>query len=799
MYSTKPALLAKFGVVNNIGKCPPLLVEFIDSSIQNGSDIEEYLWDLGEGYVSYEQNPGKLFTHSGNFDIKLTVKNSKGCTNTFVWPEAVKVGGPVATYTIKNKIGCSPLKVEYQLKGKNLLSNEWDFGTGQTSVQGNVIKMYADTGKFFPKLILKDSLNCQNTLVLKDTIVVWAKPKALFSIDNLCKDSKINFVNFSTTNTNNAAYKTNWLVNTHAATTKDYSEQFNTIGSYKARLIVENNAACKDTAQMDFDISKPIAKFQTAKYQLCLGDSVAVTNLSSSAIGNIQAYWLGNNALLGTNKDLNHHPKVGNTLLKLIVIDKNNCRDTMVDQKPLHVADTAAPAVVQLINASRFGSDAEVQFTSSNDIDFKAYNLYHYENGNWKNILSSMEKDTSFFYFNCRNFIPQSHCFKITQTNVCGAESELAKTAEHCTIHTIATPDVNSNLVNWSAYVGWPVANYYLLRENLNKISLYDTIAIVDGSVLNYKDTTVLCTINHAYKVVGIANANIETHSDTAKALARWTNTLPVPTLIAASVVDNAAILVSWQVPSNYQRSTLTDVIIQTPQNSQLSLPISIAEKLFKAVDVQNASYTYSIRLKDDCKDTSPISNIGKSIWLQQAPMALYEAPQFFWTSYQKWPTGVQYYEVQRLNENNVFETVMRTNDTFFTDNYSPRMGVKQYRYRVLAVKTVQSGSDYSAESVSNELLIVPNSIVHVPNAFTPNGNGINELFKAEGLYIYDYHLEIFNRWGEQVFNSYNALEGWDGTYKNEPCQQDVYFYKIEARGNDYKKYVLKGTVSLLR
>ncbi|MDI1233409.1 MAG: PKD domain-containing protein, partial [bacterium] len=79
LYSTEPVLLAKFGIANNIGKCPPLLAEFTDRSIQNGSPIEEYLWDLGEGYISYEQNPGKLFTHSGNFDIKL-YDCYEGCT-----------------------------------------------------------------------------------------------------------------------------------------------------------------------------------------------------------------------------------------------------------------------------------------------------------------------------------------------------------------------------------------------------------------------------------------------------------------------------------------------------------------------------------------------------------------------------------------------------------------------------------------------------------------------------------------------------------------------------------------------
>jgi gliding motility-associated-like protein len=86
-----------------------------------------------------------------------------------------------------------------------------------------------------------------------------------------------------------------------------------------------------------------------------------------------------------------------------------------------------------------------------------------------------------------------------------------------------------------------------------------------------------------------------------------------------------------------------------------------------------------------------------------------------------------------------------------------------------------------------------------VPNAFSPDNNGINEKFNPNGQYITNYNIKIFNRWGELLFESSECLEPWDGKFKGEICQQDAYMYVIEAKGNDNKLYNLRGTFHLLR
>lgn len=87
-----------------------------------------------------------------------------------------------------------------------------------------------------------------------------------------------------------------------------------------------------------------------------------------------------------------------------------------------------------------------------------------------------------------------------------------------------------------------------------------------------------------------------------------------------------------------------------------------------------------------------------------------------------------------------------------------------------------------------------------MPNAFSPNGDGLNDVFKIANL-RYDKMTEfrIFNRWGRQVFETNVPTQGWDGTIKGEPAPTDVYYYSIKITLPGGEQKVLKGDVTLLR
>lgn len=85
-----------------------------------------------------------------------------------------------------------------------------------------------------------------------------------------------------------------------------------------------------------------------------------------------------------------------------------------------------------------------------------------------------------------------------------------------------------------------------------------------------------------------------------------------------------------------------------------------------------------------------------------------------------------------------------------------------------------------------------------VPNAFTPNGDGRNETFSAKGYNITDFHMMIFDRWGNLLFESIDIDHGWDGSVKGRVVQQDVYVVRAEYRKCG-KEEVYYGHVTVVR
>jgi len=88
---------------------------------------------------------------------------------------------------------------------------------------------------------------------------------------------------------------------------------------------------------------------------------------------------------------------------------------------------------------------------------------------------------------------------------------------------------------------------------------------------------------------------------------------------------------------------------------------------------------------------------------------------------------------------------------------------------------------------------------LYVPNTFTPNGDGDNDLFNAISGSVKKFNMRIFDRWGEEVFNTASIHEGWDGSYRGIEAKQDVYTFRIEATFSNGKYSELMGQVNLLR
>ncbi len=85
------------------------------------------------------------------------------------------------------------------------------------------------------------------------------------------------------------------------------------------------------------------------------------------------------------------------------------------------------------------------------------------------------------------------------------------------------------------------------------------------------------------------------------------------------------------------------------------------------------------------------------------------------------------------------------------------------------------------------------------PNAFTPNGDGPNDTYHPVGTGIENFSMQIFNRWGVMVFETFSPEPGWDGNYKGSPCTEETYVFKASFGVNGGEVKQVTGTITLQR
>lgn len=105
-------------------------------------------------------------------------------------------------------------------------------------------------------------------------------------------------------------------------------------------------------------------------------------------------------------------------------------------------------------------------------------------------------------------------------------------------------------------------------------------------------------------------------------------------------------------------------------------------------------------------------------------------------------------------------------------------------------------------DSITQQIAIVNDVTLFAPNSFTPDGDEFNQTWKVTilGTDIYSFHLKLYNRWGEMIWESQDASIGWDGTYNGKVVQTGAYTWSIDARDkyND-NKYYWNGHVNVLK
>jgi len=86
-----------------------------------------------------------------------------------------------------------------------------------------------------------------------------------------------------------------------------------------------------------------------------------------------------------------------------------------------------------------------------------------------------------------------------------------------------------------------------------------------------------------------------------------------------------------------------------------------------------------------------------------------------------------------------------------------------------------------------------------VPNTFSPNGDGINDVLYVRGIKMESIYFAVYNRWGEKVFETNDKNKGWDGNYKGRPADNGVFGWYLKVKCYDGQEHFKKGNVTLIR
>jgi gliding motility-associated-like protein len=116
------------------------------------------------------------------------------------------------------------------------------------------------------------------------------------------------------------------------------------------------------------------------------------------------------------------------------------------------------------------------------------------------------------------------------------------------------------------------------------------------------------------------------------------------------------------------------------------------------------------------------------------------------------------------------------------------------YNVRLISI------SDKGCRDTLYKEVVIKNEFgIYIPNAFTPNNDGVNDSFAPLGLGINSFEMSIYDRWGVRVYNTTNMNIGWNGFNSGYECQADVYVYKIILTDVQNKSHEFSGRVNLVR
>ncbi|MFT3678942.1 MAG: PKD domain-containing protein [Ferruginibacter sp.] len=731
--------------------CPGKPVKFTNQSSGPGLT---YNWSFGDGSHSTDAAPSHSYAANGIFSVKLVITDQYGCSDSITKANYVKVLSAAANFLINDSFTtCPPLLVQFTDKSSNAVSLNWDFGDSTSSTAANPSHFYVYPGNYIAKLTVTGPGGC--TTEMQKTIVIHG-PTGSFTYQPVHGCNPVT-VNFSATSNSKVSYIWDFNDGTTVTTTDSVvSHTYTNNGTYRPKLILVNANGCqvplrgRDT----IFVSGVKPNFVFENKNLC--DS-GIINFTDSSISNdaiVKHEWIfGDNATSDLQNPSHIYTVPGTYYPTLVVTTQYGCTDSFTTATPVRVV--ASPKVSLLTTGNgctpltvRFNGSLAVPDTSALQWDWT------FGNGNTANVKNVPAQIYT---------TAGSYSINLVVTNSSGCKGSASATVEAFPIPAVNAGN-DAMLCNGSS-----------ITLNASGANTYSWSPATGLNCTDCAGPTTSTVSDITYTVTG-TSANGCTAVDSVRITVKnpFTLTHSLPTAVckgdSKKITAAGANTYEW-TPSRGLDNPVSAEPTAKPDTTT-NYRVVGTDELGCFRDTGYVLVTVNPIPAVEA-GTDKTINAGGAVDLM--PTISPDVTGVYWT-----PTNGQF------------------------RNIYPGVTVKPVENTEYTVE-VENTNGCRARDKVMVFVICNNGNVFIPNTFSPNNDGVNDIFypRGTGLFMIK-SLKVYNRWGEMVFakNDFNANDpssGWDGTYKGVKLNPDVFVYTIDIICSNKSILTFKGNIALIQ
>lgn len=387
--------------------------------------------------------------------------------------------------------------------------------------------------------------------------------------------------------------------------------------------------------------------------------------------------------------------------------------------------------------------------------------------------------------------LKNSYCFRLSAND--GCDNAATTSDEVCSVNLEVVAKNGQNDLSWQEYPTTTGAatfqNYRFTRNG----------AITGSPITNRQTTTqsdrnIVCNEQFCYQMTVALTGGAESVSPLrcVKAISDETPSL-VQNAFVSVLEDEQKIEIRADAPLSGATPAKFKTILLRADNGKDFKEIATKSNSLTFVDeIANPaaqSYCYQLQYENSCGNRSQPTAPICSIYLSSKNTSTID-----WSSETPFLTPVNRYELEILDEQGglVNQIPQGGNTTFDPSLYNPDQQL--FRYRILAFAQGTPRISYS-----NFFVFTRDPVIFMPDAFSPNGDTVNDIFAPKGQFVDKSRLIIYNRWGQVLHETSNVTEGWDGTIGGQPAVEGTYVYRLEITDSLGQSFVKTGTVFLVR